>query len=188
MELFERSPVVDFASIKKHVKNDAYAKLLVHQLMAKGHVHKLAKGFYTKHSNPELAVYAFKPSYFGLQDALSFHNLWEQETIPVIITSRHVRTGIRNILGSNVLIRRLERKFIFGYEYVGQGNSALPYSDIEKTLIDMVYFKENIDGVVLKNILLRLNIPRLKKYLKDYDRKIRAKVLAFVNKLLHPKA
>src|SRR3989338_5424330 len=102
MRLFDMSPVVDFASIKKITRNNAYAKLLIHQLVKKGRIHKLAKGIYSKHDNPELVVFAFKPAYFGLQDALSHHQLWEQETIPVIITSRHVRTGLRTVLGSNV--------------------------------------------------------------------------------------
>jgi len=180
MKLFEKSHIVDFASIKKIVKNDAYAKLLIHNLVANGRVYKLTKGIYTKHSNSELAVFAFKPAYFGLQDALSFHNIWEQETIPVIVTSRLVRTGLRSILGSNVLIRHINQRLFFGYEYIARGDIAYPYSDIEKTLIDLVFFKETIDSNVLKKLRASINRDKLSKYLKRCDKKTREKVIGIV--------
>ncbi len=180
LELFEKSPVVYFSSINKKIKNKAYAKLLIHNLVVKGKIHKLSKGVYTIHTNPELAIFAFKPAYFGLQDALSFHNIWEQETISVIITSRKVRPGIRNILGSNVLIKHLDSKLLFGYEYFLANKTAYPYSDIEKTLIDLIYFNEPISSEVLKKLRKLINKNKLLDYLKKYNNKIKAKVLKLI--------
>lgn len=54
----------------------------------------------------------------GLQDALSIHNLWEQETIPIIIITRKIRQGIRKVLDLNVLIRRIDKKYFFGFDYI----------------------------------------------------------------------
>ena len=178
IDLFKKSPVVSFESIKKYVKNSSYSKLLVHNLLKRKRINKISKGFYTIYNNPELAVFVFKPAYFGLQDALSFHNLWEQETIPVIITSRKVRTGIRKILGSNVLIRHVDKKLLFGFEYVKvrEDNLVYPYSDIEKTLIDLAYFNEPISKEVLENILSKINKNKLKKYLKQYNLKTKEKI------------
>lgn len=180
LELFEKSQVVYFSSIKKKIKNNAYAKLLVHNLIIKGKIHKLSKGVYTIHTNPELAIFAFKPAYFGLQDALSFYNIWEQETIPVIITSKKVRSGIRNILGSNVLIKHLEPKLLFGYKYFLANETAYSYSDIEKTLIDLVYFNEPISPEALKKLRKLINKNKLLVYLKSYNSKIKAKVLKII--------
>src|SRR3989338_9032928 len=92
-ELFRKSPVVSFSSIQKYAKNKEYAKQIIHNLLARDKIKRVTKGFYTVSDNPQLSVFCFKPAYFGLQDALSFHNLWEQETVPIIITTRKVRTG-----------------------------------------------------------------------------------------------
>ena len=178
--LFNKSPIVDFESIKKHVKNSNYAKLLVHNLIVKNKINKITKGFYTKHNNPELAVFTFNRSYLGLQDALSFYNLWEQETIPIIITSQKVRTGIRTIMGSNVLIRHIDSKFLFGYDYVKKGELAYPYSDVEKTFIDMVYFKENLNQETIRNIIKKINKKRLCNYLKKYPKKFREIIMNYL--------
>ena len=90
-KLFEKSPVVNFASIERIVKNKKnikqYTKQLIRNLILKNKIRKLTKGCYTKYDENSLAVFCFK-GYLGLQDALSFHNLWEQETIPIIITSK----------------------------------------------------------------------------------------------------
>lgn len=179
-ELFARSLVVYNSSIQKYVKNRQYCKQLVHALLKKGKIKRLSKGCYTIHDVPQLVVFCFKPAYFGLQDALSQHNLWEQETIPVIITTKKTRTGIRNILGLNVLVRRIDKKLFFGHEYVKQGEFYFPYSDIEKTLIDMVYFKENLDTAVVKNIVRKIDKKKLEKYLKSYNALLRQKLTKIV--------
>lgn len=176
MDLFKKSPVVGFASIKKVVKSEAYAKLVIHNLTVQKRIFRIAKGVYTIHDNPELAIFALQPAYFGLQDALSFHNLWEQETIPVIVTARRVRAGLRTVLGSNVLVKRLDKKLLFGYDYVQRGNLAYPYATVEKTLIDMLYFKEHLDKKVFKTIMSQLNRKKLHAYLKKYDAKMRKRV------------
>jgi predicted transcriptional regulator of viral defense system len=179
-ELFKISHVVDFSSIQRIIRKKPYAKQLIKNLIKKGEIKKIAKGFYTARDDPSVAVFCFKPAYLGLQDALSFHDLWEQETIPVILTSRKVRQGIRKIMGTNVLIRRLDAKYLFGYDYYRQGDIYLPYSDIEKTLIDMVYFKEKLDEEVIRNI--KINMKKLDLYLKRYPKSsknsIRTKIVA----------
>jgi predicted transcriptional regulator of viral defense system len=172
-ELFRKSPIVNLNSIERITNNPGYAKQLVRNLLLKGKINKLAKGIYTSKKNPELSVLCFKPSYLGLQDALSFHDLWEQETIPIIITSRRVRIGIRNIMGMNVMIKRINSKYIFGFDYSSNGKFHLPYSDIEKTLIDFIYFGENLSEDVLREIFKKINKKKLEKYLKLYPKRIK---------------
>ncbi|MBI2110302.1 hypothetical protein HYT51_00800 [Candidatus Woesearchaeota archaeon] len=186
-EIFQKSQVVTYNSIERVVKekknNTQYTKQLIKNLIAKGKIKRLAKGGYTAHNENGISVFCFTPAYLGLQDALSFHNIWEQETIPVIITSRRVRQGIRSILGGNVLLRRIDKKYLFGFEYYAQGNNVyLPYSDIEKTLIDMVYFKEKIDKEVIKNLIKKIQRKKLNKYLKRYPIRIKMRILKILKK------
>lgn len=177
LELFEKSPVVDFKSISRITGNSNYAKLLIFNLLKKGIIQKLTKGYYTMHHDISLTVFCLKPSYLGLQNAMSIHNLWEQETIPVIITSKKVKTGIRRINHSNILIRNTNPHYLFGIEYLQDGNYYLPYSDVEKTFIDLAVYKEKISPEVLKNFKKRINTHKLKKYLSNYSKKTQHTVL-----------
>ncbi len=178
--LFEKSPVVDFRSIERIVRvgksKSNYAKLMVSNLLKNDKIHKVGKGYYSKYPESSLAVFVFKPAYLGLQSALSHFGLWEQETIPVIITSRKVRRGIREILGTNVLVRNINQKYFFGVELVKEGNFYLPYADLEKTFIDLIVFNENIDGSVLKVLRKKINRKKLDNYLQRYPPKIKEKV------------
>src|SRR3989338_9917261 len=175
--LFEKSPVVDANSISRIIKNKKqYDKQLIRNLILKGKIKKLTKGCYTMHDDPSLAVFCFN-GYLGLQDSLSFHNLWEQETIPVIITPRKVRQGMRKILGMNVLIKRIDKKYFFGFDYYQQGKFYIPCSDIEKTFIDMIYFKEKLNKDLLKNFKKKIKKKKKKEYLKKYPKKIKTKIL-----------
>jgi len=181
-DLFEKSLVVNFGSIERIVRfkrknsKSNYAKLIVHNFLKSGEIKKITKGYYTKYNDNSLIVLCF-PAYLGLQSALSFYGLWEQETIPIIITSKKVRGGIRKVLGGNVLVRSTKKEFMFGINYLDDGGFCLPYSDLEKTFIDMFLFKQKINKDVLKEFHERINEKKLRKYLKIYDERLRERVL-----------
>ena len=180
--LFEKSLVVDFKSIERIVRFERktsksnYAKLIVHNLLKSGEIKKITKGYYTKYNDNSLMVLCF-PAYLGLQSALSFYGLWGQETIPIIITPKKVRMGIRKVLGGNVLVRGTKKEFMFGINYLDDGGFCLPYSDLEKTFIDMFLFKQKINEDVLGKFQGRINEKKLRKYLKIYDKRLGEKVL-----------
>ena len=177
-EFFRQNPVVNIGSLKKFLdkKNKEYVYLIVNNLIKRGEIRKITRGFYTIYEEPSLIVFCFKPSYLGLQDALSFHNLWEQETNPVIITVKKARQGSRKVFGNNAFIKRISGKYFFGFEYAKQGGFYFPYSDIEKTFIDMVYFKQPMDEDVLNELRKRANKKKLREYLKKYPQIFQDKV------------
>lgn len=183
--LFNKSSIVSHNSIEKIIKNKKsvrqYTKQLIRNLILKGKIKRLTKGYYTIHSDPSLIVFCFKPAYLGLQDALSFHNLWEQEAIPIIITASKIRPGIRKVFGHNVLIRRINKKYLFGFDYFKEDAFYMPYSDIEKTLIDLIYFKEKLDPGLIKILSKRINKKKLENYLRFYPKKFRKKTMAVMH-------
>lgn len=185
LELFKKSSVVEASSIKRIMKSKKnikqYDKQLIRNLVLKGKIKRITKGYYTINEDISLGVFCFKPAYLGLQDALSFYNLWEQESIPVIITPKKVRQGIRKIFGANVLIRRIDKKYFFGFDYCKNKEFYLPYSDVEKTFIDMIYFKERINKETLKEIKKRIDNKKLDSYLKRYPKRFQKKVLKVLN-------
>jgi predicted transcriptional regulator of viral defense system len=188
MEFFKKTPVVSTRDIKliinKNITRKNYTHLLVHNLIKSGRIKKVVKGFYTIHDDPTVAVFCFKPAYIGLQDALSLHNLWEQESNAVIITAKKVRSGIRRILDSNVVVHRINPRYLFGSELIKYGEFYVPVSDVEKTLIDFVYFKEPLDKEVLKEIKRKVDKKKINNYLKRYPERIRKSVLRLLEKSL----
>lgn len=181
-ELFKRSPVVSSRSIERIVtykKKSGYAKQLVRNLISKGKIKRIAKGYYTAHDDASLAVFCLKPAYLGLHDALSFHGIWEQETIPVIITARKARQGLRKVIGMNVLVRRISGRYLFGLEY-SSGEFCFPYSDIEKTFIDLVYFNQKLSKELIKEFKKRMDIRKLKSYLGNYPPMISSRALRYL--------
>lgn len=184
-ELFNKKPVVSLDEIrvilnflkKKFKLQEDYSYLLVHNLVKKGEIKRITKSYYSKYDDPVFSVLCFQPAYLALEEALSFHNLWEQETNVVIISSKKIRTGPRNILDSKVILHRIKKEYFFGYEFLKYGNFYLPISDIEKTFIDLVYFKRRLDKETMKDLRKKIDKKKLKKYLERYPLKIRKKVL-----------
>ncbi len=174
--LFEQSPVADFNSVVRLVGNKGYTKLLISNLLKQKKIQKVGKGVYTKYDERTLAVFAFKPAYLGLQSALSYHGLWEQETVPIILTIRKVRRGVRRIMGGNVVVRTIDPKYFFGFEFVKEGEFYLPYSDVEKTVIDLVVFGISMDDALLRVVRKKVNLVKLHEYLKRYSLVLRVRV------------
>lgn len=177
-EFFKKSPVVDIESLKKFItkKNKNYIYLLINNLLKKKEIRKITKGFYSVYEDPSLIVFCFKPAYLGLQNAMSFHNLWEQETNPVVVTTRNLRKGVRKVFDRNVVIRKIDKKYFFGFDYCKDGDFYFPYSDIERTFIDMIYFKQPLDEEIIKNFKEKINRKKLKGYLKKYPKRFRKRV------------
>lgn len=179
-EYLSKSPVIHSSSLKRLIqsqkKGTQYHKQVIHNLVRKGVLRKLAQGCYSLHSEASLAVLCFTPAYLGLEDALSHHGMWEQETIPLIITTRKVRQGMRKFEGTNYQVRRIDKKYYFGIEYYQIGEFYLPYSDKEKTFLDVLYFKLKFTLEELQEMLKGLDKKKLKDYLLKYPERMRRRV------------
>ncbi len=121
-----------------------YYKTVINNLIKSGRIYRITRGHYSFFDEVQFTGFAYKPFYYGLQDALSLLDLWEQETNPVIITPRKVRNGTRVFNDRNYVVRRIDRKMFFGYSLIKYGDFYIPVSDSEKTLIDMTYYHEYI--------------------------------------------
>jgi predicted transcriptional regulator of viral defense system len=179
-EVLRNTPVFRAKDVELIVKNKSYSHLLLHNLVKKGEIKRITKGWYSFYEDPIVAVFCFKPAYIGLQEALSFHDLWEQETNVIIVTTKKVRVGIRKILGSNVVLHRIRQKYFFGFDYFKYENFFVPVADVEKTLLDLVYFNEIPAEDVLKEIKKRVKKEKLERYLKNFPPKFRKRVYSLL--------
>lgn len=144
----------------------AYLKVFMHRQVKKGKLKRLGKGLYSFKEDLELVGFAFRPFYYGLQFALSHHSLWDQASNMVVVTPQKVRTGIRVIWGQNVVVRRISPRLFFGFELVNENEYWIPVSTIEKTFIDMVYFRQKMDAQLIESFRSRIRKPILESYLK----------------------
>jgi predicted transcriptional regulator of viral defense system len=178
-EYLRRTPVASMNSISALVPDRNYAHVLMSHLLERGEVRRITTGYYTVYEEPSLLVYCLRPAYIGLQDAMSFHELWEQETNPVVVTARKVRPGVRKVFGQNVVVRRISPEHFFGYDYLASGDFLLPVSDVEKTFIDMVYFREMRRDIV-DGFRERIDREKLGRYLKKYRVGFRRRVVGLL--------
>ncbi|MEK6889381.1 MAG: hypothetical protein AABW80_04725 [Nanoarchaeota archaeon] len=85
--------------------------------------------------------------YFGLNTALKFLGL-THEVFPVniVINNNFNRTKPMKIAGSSFFFVKLKPSLFFGMKKENTGNKiVLYYSNIEKTLLDMIYLKKDVD-------------------------------------------
>ncbi len=157
-----------------------YVSLFLNSNLKRKKIVRLKRGHYSFSDNLENVEKIFSPSYHGLQDALSIYGLWQQQTIPVLITPRKVRSGERMVLDSKILVRRINRKMFFGFEEKKYFDSWITISDMEKTLIDFVYYGEPLDKQTLRKMKKKINMKTMNSYLKLVNKKTREKVLGLL--------
>ena len=182
-EEFSRKPAFVIDEVKSFLNrrnaSDGYYKLLVQNLLKSNRIHKITRGAYSFYDEVQYAGFAFQPFYYGLEDALSLRGLWEQETNPVIVTPRKIRTGVRQFDSRNYIVRHIKRDMFFGYSLLLYDQFYIPVSDIEKTLIDLVYFGIRVPDEVISIMIRKLDrqtfntyLTELPKYLSNRIRKV----------------
>lgn len=185
---FNRFPLFRFGDAERFLTSmgasPVYARKFMSIVVSNGLAYRITKGVYTMHKDVNLVGYAFKPFYYGLGTALTHYGLWEQQATQTIITTRNVREGTRIFFGLNATVRRIPEKLFFGYVNESYGNFHFYVSDVEKTLIDIVYYRFVIEDYAYTNLFRRANRMKLKGYLKKYPEKIRLEVRKLQNKFV----
>lgn len=181
VERFKDAPAFTLRDVRLFLTSDGaskgYPELLLQKLVKKGKAHRISNGVYTFRPEIQTVGFAFQPCYFGLQDALSFRNLWDQETNPVVITPRKVRPGVRTFLGNNYSVHRIDRRMFFGFESIPYGDFWINVSDVEKTLIDMVYFRQPLSKPLIDEFQSKIERKKLVLYLKNTPSSVRNKLI-----------
>jgi len=171
---FKDKPVFTLKELKMVFSkiSRGYSKLLIHNLLKKKKIKRITAGKYTFKDDVEVVGFAFQPFYYGLQEALSLRNMWEQETNPIVITATKVRNGIRTFDGRNYLVKKISRNKFFGIEMIKYYDFWIPVSDIEKTLIDFAYFRQRIPVEAVKEMKKMIKKEVLEEYLKRYPKRV----------------
>ncbi len=183
-DIFKNKYIFSVNDIKRFLlyrgSNKNYYKIFLYNLLKENKINKIRYGYYSFYNDINLIGFSYNPFYYGLENALTILNIWEQQTNPIILTPLHVRTGLMNYDDRNYIVRRISREMFFGYTYIKYYDFYIPVSDTEKTLIDFIYYneripeylfdylKENASKKILKNYISRINKKEIKnKILKS---------------------
>ncbi len=121
---------------------------------------------YTFSYDEAVAGFAFPPFYYGLQYALTIHRFWTQMSSPVIITTTKAVPGVLESMSVSVTVRRISKDMFFGFEYIKYSGIFVPVSDLEKTLVDMVYYGIGLDNAEVRELVRKANKAKLNSYAK----------------------
>lgn len=114
-----------------------------------------------------LKIKGIKNWYFGLETALKFNNLTHEFfTITFIVTDSLFRAKPILIMGKKVKFYKLIPK-MFSFGIV---KHTYPYSDSEKTLLDLFYLS-HYDKPNFEEIAETLSKSKLIKYARNYDKR-----------------
>ncbi len=173
-----RFPVFKVSDLKSiEGISDGYRRVLLHNLLSRGEIVRITRGVYTFHRDADVVCFAFSPSYYGFEDALSIRGLSDQATNPIVMSKRNVRRGPRHFIGRNYLVYHVDKRLFFGYDMVKHNDFWIPVSDPEKTLIDMLYFNYDIRDELWPGILKAISKSKLSEYLGFYSARFRKRVL-----------
>ncbi len=116
--------------------------------------------------------------YLGLESALKKNKIAWQVFNVITLVNNHF-SGIKKLGNSKFkFIKTKEKRLSFGLIRVETNNKVTYfYSDLEKTYLDFLYFYKGKDiENMKKNLDFEIRKDRLKKYAKNYSRKIQVAI------------
>ncbi|MFI5412843.1 MAG: hypothetical protein ACHQX1_03040 [Candidatus Micrarchaeales archaeon] len=180
LKYFEKFPAFTVKDVKlflrKNRADKSYYKIFLHNMIKSRRVFIIRRGSYTLHDDPMIAGFAFTPFYYGMETSLTHYKLWDYVTPISIITTNRIRKGSIELLGRNASIRKVQRDKFFGYSMIQYKDTYIPMADIEKTLIDSVYFHARFSKQVYAAMAKKINRRKLNNYLKHYSEIIKKQI------------
>lgn len=163
--------------LKSMHASDAYVKLFIYNMLKSNTIGRMSRGTYTFSKDESVIGFGFAPFYYGLEYALTILKLWTQLSDPVVVTTTKAVPGVRQALGKRIIVRRISKRMFFGYEYVKYSGIFVPVSDLEKTLVDFVYYKIGIKNQEIRRLVDVADKAKLIRYAKKA--RINPKVFGF---------
>ena len=169
---------VNMISLWTYLRKDNYIKRILGDYY---YVYSLEERYnhYCNLSEEELVFLVLEKMrlrwYLGLESALKKNKITWQALNVIIIVNNYF-SGIKELGNSKFkFIKTKEKRFNFGLIKAETNNKIIYfYSDLEKTYMDFLYFYKGEDiETMRKNLDFKVRRDRLKKYAKDYSKKIR---------------
>jgi predicted transcriptional regulator of viral defense system len=109
------------------------------------------------------------PAYLSLTTALYLLNAIQQVVDKVyVITTRQKKS--KEVFGVKTHFIKVDSNLMFGYSKVRKGNSFIMLADIEKTILDCLYFQRYCSLQYLCEALKKADIVKLESYVKRFKK------------------
>ncbi|MDP4762044.1 MAG: hypothetical protein NWR97_00205 [Salibacteraceae bacterium] len=163
--MFSRIPMFSIQDIEKIFPGFDNRRLVEWQ--KKGYIAKIRRGYYYLTDQPINEAFLFKaankiysPSYVSLESAFSFYNLIPEATFVIRAVSTQNTAHFDTPL-SQFDYKHVKPSLFFGYVIETENNYTFKIAELEKALLDFIYFKKIDDLDKLDG--LRLNIQMLEE-------------------------
>ncbi len=147
----------------------------------KNYIQKIRNGYYCFSMKERgegslfyLSNMIYKPSYISLETALSYYNLIPEGVYLYTGVSTRKTIMFETPFG-NYKYHKIKKELFFGYKLEQIGEYNVKLAEVEKTILDLFYFrriydKKAIDGLRLNREIAReiINQERLLNYLSEY--------------------
>ena len=183
-----KTQLKDFSvfSIKDIEKMDmSFHKQRLSEWQKKGYVKKICKGFYIfsdlQINEPTLFIIAnrvYEPSYISLEMALSIYGIIPEAVYGITSVTSQKTKNLKSPVGE-FIYRHTQPDFMFGYELREHEGHRYQIAEIEKAVLDYLYFNskisdyESFEGMRFNTSELKdkLNIEKFNKYLEAFHNK-----------------
>ncbi len=165
----------------------------------KDYIKKICKGFYIfsdlQINEPILFTIAnrvYRPSYISLETALSIYGIIPEAVYGITSVTSQKTKNLKSPVG-DFIYRHTQPELMFGYELREYNGHRYQFAEIEKAILDHLYFNskindnESFEGMRfnISELKEKLNIEKFTKYLTAFGNKTlekRAqKFLQFIN-------
>lgn len=190
-------PIFSIKDIEK--MDSSFHKQRLSEWQKKGYVKKIRQGFYIftdlEVNEKILFIIAnriYEPSYVSLEMALSIYGLIPEAVYGITSVTSQNTKNIKTPVG-DFMYRHIQPELMFGYELREHGGHHYQIAEIEKTILDFLYFNskisdnESFEGMRFNTSLLKekIDLEKFNKYLEAFHSKAlekRAKkFLQFIN-------
>lgn len=160
-------PVFRLDDAVKILKNSrGYVRLFLHRSVKSNLIGRVERGlYYLKGSSNEyeIASHILYPSYISMVSALHYYGLTTQIPNIVYVISPKRHKTIKNVMGFDIVFRKISSHMLFGYHKESNGNIFI--ADKEKAIVDIFYFKDvnDLDYSILEKPA-RIDVDKLALY------------------------
>lgn len=160
--------VIDIARVGNISKKSA--AVYTNRILKNKLLFRVEKNKFSTTKDPFIAVsQIIFPAYLSLTTALYLHNTVQQVIDKIyVITTRQKKS--KEIFGIKTYFIKVSPRLMFGYTKIRKENSFIMLADLEKTILDCLYFQKYCSLQYLCEALKKADIEKLESYAKQFKK------------------
>lgn len=173
LELFSVNDIVKVTNLSKSVVRNKLSLLEKQQK-----IYRIKKGHYSlnKIENKFLLQKAFKETYIGLHSALEYYGSTTQRFTNLDLITKKLKHN-QKVQDTEIDFHKVKEELFFGYKKIHINNTEVFISNIEKTLIDCIYFSNKLYLTEIQEFIRKYKEEINKEVLMTYLEKINSSTL-----------